>query len=588
MIKAIIDGYEINVEPGTTILDAAKKVQINIPTLCYHPDLPATAACGICIVKVKSAMGERILRACCTPVEEGMEIITNDPEVIVIRQNVLQLILSNHPNECLECERSGSCELQQLAWEFGMKSRYFENIYKKVDEDDSTRIIILHPEKCIKCGRCLEVCQKMQNVWALSFLDRGIETRFAPAGDIDDVSLDDSPCIRCGQCAEHCPVGAIIVLDQTKVVWDALRDKQKYCVVQIAPSVRAAIGESFGYEPGTILTGKLYSALRRLGFKAVFDTNFSADVTIIEEANEFVERFVHEKKELPLITTCCPSWVDFMEKHHPDMIPNFSSCKSPQQIMGALSKTYYADKMGIAPENIFMVSIMPCTSKKFEITRSMEMFSSGHRDVDVVLTTRELARMIKQTGLDFAKLEDAEPDHILSDYSGAGTIFGSTGGVMEAALRTAYNLITKKELDNVDFEQVRGLEGIKETTVNIEGTEVRVCAAHGLANVETIINRIREAKENGEELPYHFVEVMACKGGCIGGGGQPYGVGISNEIRLKRMKGLYDDDKNSAKRCSHNNPYIIKLYEDFVKDPLGETAERYFHTSYRERVTYKK
>ncbi len=580
MIKAIIDGYEIEIEKGTTILDAAKKVQINIPTLCYHPDLPATAACGICIVKVKQNGTDKILRACCTPVENGMEIVTNDPEVIVIRQNVLQLILSNHPNECLECERNGSCELQKLAWEFGIKSRYFENNYEKLPEDDSTRIIILHPEKCIKCGRCLEVCQQMQNVWALSFLERGIKTRFAPAGDTNDVLLDDSPCIRCGQCAEHCPVGAIVVLDQTKLVWEALRNEDKYCDVQIAPSVRAAIGESFGFEPGTILTGKLYSVLRRLGFKAVFDTNFAADVTIMEEASEFVERFVHEKKQLPLITTCCPSWVDFMEKHHPDMIPHFSSCKSPQQIMGVLAKTYYAEKMGIDPEQIFMVSIMPCTSKKFEIIRSMEMFSSGHRDVDIVLTTRELGRMIKQTGLDFARMNETEPDYILGDYSGAGTIFGASGGVLEAALRTANHLITHKELEKVEFEQMRGLEGIKEAKLNINGNEIRVAAAHGLANVETILN--------GEELPYHFVEVMACKGGCIGGGGQPYGIGINNDIRLKRMAGLYADDKNAKTRYSHKNPYIIKLYEDFLETPLGEKAERYLHTSYRERVTYKK
>ena len=409
---------EVTVPAGTSILDAARRVQVKIPTLCKHPDLPATAACGLCIIKI--AGNRKFPRACATALEPGMEITTHNPELTEVRRSTLELILSNHPNACLTCGRNGDCELQTLAADFGIRQDSIPRYVRDLEPDCSTGSIVLEFTKCIKCGRCIQVCQEVQNVWALSFLERGIHTRMAPAGDI---SLADSPCIRCGQCSAHCPTGAIIEKDEIATVWDALRDEGKFCTVQIAPSVRVALGEAFGYPPGTDLTGKIYSVLRRLGFRAVFDTNFSADLTIIEEASEFVERFANGSGELPLITSCCPSWVDYMEKYFDDLIPNFSTAKSPQQMLGALAKTYYAEKSGIDPETIYQVSIMPCTAKKYELQRTDEMSASGYRDVDVSLTTRELARMIKQSGVAFDELPDGEADSILGTYSGAGLIF---------------------------------------------------------------------------------------------------------------------------------------------------------------------
>ncbi len=578
MVKAVIDGLEVEVPEGTTILEAAKTVQVKIPTLCKHPDLPPSASCGICIVRVKGR--NKMLRACCTPIEDGMEIITNDPEIVEVRRTVLELILSNHPDECLICGRNNNCELQQLASEFGIRENRYPKILREIPDDLSTGTIELHPQKCILCGRCIEVCQEIQDVWALSFLERGFNTRISPAGDI---SLGESPCVKCGQCSAHCPTGAIFEKDDTEKVWNALRDPEKYCVVQIAPAVRVAIGEGFGYPYGTNLTGKLYALLRRLGFKAVFDTSFGADVTVMEEATEFVKRFKEHIGPLPLITTCCPSWVDFMEKFYPDMIEHFSSAKSPHEMLGVLAKTYYAQKKGLDPAKIFMVSIMPCTSKKYEITRSEEMFASGYQDIDVVLTTRELVRMIKQAGIDFNNLPEEEPDHILGDYTGAGVIFGATGGVMEAALRTAHYLITGRNLEKVEFEQVRGLEGIKRCVIHIDGVDVKVAVAHGLANVEKILNEVREAKEKGKDLPYHFIEVMACPGGCVGGGGQPYGV--TDELRIARAKGLYEDDEHRI-RYSHENPYIKQLYDEFLGHPLSEKAHTLLHTHYTPRPIY--
>ncbi|MBF0252317.1 MAG: iron hydrogenase small subunit [Candidatus Omnitrophica bacterium] len=581
MGKAHINDIEIKFTEGMTILDAALKVNIKIPTLCKHPDLTASAACGICIVKIEGS--GKMPRACCTKIEEGMKIITHDPELVRIRRTIIELILSAHPNDCLVCGRNNNCELQTMAADFGIRKESFSPIVKKLPEDGSTGTIKLEPSKCIQCGRCIEVCQNTQNVWALSFLGRGINTRMAPAGDIQ---LKDSPCVRCGQCSAHCPTGAIFEYDDTGSVWDDLQDADKYCIVQIAPSVRVALGEGFGYPPGTNLTKKIYAALRRLGFDIVFDTNFSADITIMEEASEFVERFVHHKGVLPLITTCCPSWVDFMEKFHTDMVPHFSSAKSPQEMMSTMCKTYYAEKNGIDPNKICVVSIMPCTAKKYEITRTEEMFVTGKQSTDHVLTTRELIRMIKQAGIDFRQLPNEEADHLMGDYSGAGTIFGATGGVMEAALRTAYKFVTKENLAKVEFENVRGLEGVKETSVDIKGTKIKIAVAHGLGNVEYVLNKIKKAKEAGEELPYHFVEVMACPGGCIGGGGQPYG--IQDEIRKARAKGLYEDDKNSEIRCSHDNPYIKKLYDEYLGKPLGEKAHHLLHTKYVPRPEYRK
>ncbi len=583
IIHVKINGVDVEVPEGSTILDAARELGIKIPSLCKHPDLKPTAACGLCIVKV--AGSQKMPRACATPIEEGMEITTNDGELTAIRRTVLELIISNHPNSCLTCGRNGNCELQTLAGEFCIRDDRFKRYVPELAPDHSNGSISIDFTKCIKCGRCVQVCQQLQDVWALSFLDRGIHTRMAPAGDI---SLADSPCIKCGQCAAHCPTGAIVEVDETRTVWRALRDREKVCTVQIAPSVRVAIGEEFGYPPGTNLNKRLYAVLRRLGFQAVFDTNFSADLTIMEEGSEFVERFVHGKGALPLITSCCPSWTDFMEKYHHDFVDNFSTAKSPQQMLGVMAKTYYSEKMGIDPAKHFQVSIMPCTAKKYELERTDEMFASGYQDVDVTLTTRELARLIKQSGLIFEEMPEEEADSILGEYTGAGTIFGTTGGVMEAALRSAYFLVTGENLprEAIDIQPVRGLEGVKEAEVDIKGTKVRVAVAHGMANVSKVMDRVRDAKEKGEEPPYHFIEVMACRGGCIGGGGQPYGV--CDDVRLKRMEGLYQEDRDMALRFSHENPEIKRIYDEFLGSPLSEKAEELLHTKYVPRKVYLK
>ena len=580
-VRAKINGMPVEVPEGTSILEAARKAGIRIPTLCKHPDLLPTAACGLCIVKI--AGQGRMPRACATALQDGMEVTTHDGELTRVRRMVLELILSTHPNACLTCGRNGNCELQTLAGEFGVRDDRLEKHIPDIPIDRSNGSITIDFTKCIKCARCVQVCQDVQNVWALSLLNRGIDTRMAPAGDI---SLADSPCIKCGQCAAHCPTGAIVEHDEIPAVWEALRDPDAFCSVQIAPSVRVALGEEFGFPPGTNLTRQIYAILRRLGFQAVFDTNFSADLTIMEEASEFVERFAHGKGPLPLITSCCPAWTDYMEKNHQDFIPNFSTAKSPQQMLGVMAKTYFSEKMGIDPAKHIQVSIMPCTAKKYELERTDEMFASGHQDVDIALTTRELARMIKQSGLVLREMPEEEADSVLGEYSGAGTIFGTTGGVMEAALRTGHFMVTGENLprDAVEIHPVRGLEGVKEAEIDIRGATVRVAVAHGMANVDKVLDRVREARERGEDPPYHFIEVMACPGGCIGGGGQPYG--ISNEVRRKRMEGLYQDDQDRALRCSHENPSIQRIYREFLGEPLGEKAERLLHTRYKPRRTY--
>lgn len=581
MITARINDLPVEVPEGTSILDAARRVHVKIPTLCKHRDLLPTAACGICIVRNKG--GNKLIRACCTPLEQGMEITTHDSDIVDVRRSTLELILSNHPQACLTCGRNGECELQTLAADFNIPMESIKRYVKDVKPDTSTNCIVIDFTKCIKCGRCVQVCQDLQNVWALSFLDRGINTRMAPAGDI---TLAESPCVKCGQCSAHCPTGAIVEKDETPAVWSALHNKEKVCVVQIAPSVRVTVGEAFGLPPGTNLTKKLYNALRRLGFHAIFDTNFAADVTIVEEASEFVERFAHQSGPLPLITSCCPAWTDHMEKRHWDFIDNFSTAKSPQQMLGALAKTYYAEKAGLDPAKLFMVSVMPCTAKKFELSRTEEMRASGQPDVDVVLTTRELARMLKQSGIDFLNLEDAEPDSILGGYTGAGTIFGATGGVMEAAIRTAYSYVTGRKLERIELEAVRGLQGVKEAEIDIDGTKIRVAVAHGLGHVDQVLDRVREARNAGKESPYHFIEVMACPGGCIGGGGQPYGV--DNERRLKRSAGLYQDDRERKIRCSHENPEVIQVYKEFLGQPLSGKSHDLLHTRYTARPLYKR
>jgi iron-only hydrogenase group A len=588
MINAKINGIPVQVAEGTTILEAARTVEVKIPSLCYNDDLEPWAACGICVVKIEGS--PKLVRACTTPIAEGMSVITNDPDLVQTRKTVIELILSTHPDDCLACPRNQECELQRLAAEFGVREQPFTKMLRGLPVDNSSVSLILNPEKCVRCGRCVKVCQEMQNVWAIEFLGRGDSTRIAPAAD---VKLAEGPCIRCGQCSAHCPVGAIYENDQTKDVWDALMksgDDAKTCVVQIAPAVRVALGEAFGLQPGTNITKKIYTALRRLGFDVVFDTNFSADLTIMEEGTELVKRLTDQAsgKEgpLPLITSCCPAWVDYMEKYYGDMIPNFSTAKSPQQMMGAMIKTYYAQKAGLDPAKIYSVSIMPCTAKKYENGRDKTMWSSGQKDVDVTLTTRELARMIKQAGIDIVKLPDSEPDSPMGPNTGAGVIFGASGGVMEAALRTAYTLVTGDELKDVNFTGVRGISGIKEATIDIKGTEIRVAVAHQMGNIAQVLERVRKARDEGKEVPWHFIEVMACRGGCIGGGGQPYG--CTDEVRKMRIRGIYDADEQSTYRCSHHNPYIKQVYKDFLGEPCGHKSHELLHTHYESKPLYLK
>ncbi|MCL2066749.1 MAG: NADH-dependent [FeFe] hydrogenase, group A6 [Treponema sp.] len=583
MVKITINGNELEVESGTTILDAAKKLNIKIPTLCYNPDLPPWASCGICIVRM--AGSPKMVRACTTPCENNMNIITHDPEIISVRRTVLEMILSNHPDDCLQCPRNGSCELQNLASEFGIREAPFVKVLRNLPVDDSNPAIVLCPEKCVKCGRCVKVCQDVQNVWALEFLGRGIKGRIASAAD---APLGDSPCIKCGQCAAHCPVGAIYEHDDIAAVWKALQDTSLHTAVQIAPAVRVALAEEFGLKPGTVFTKKIYAALRRLGFKTVFDASFSADLTITEESTELVKRLAEKGSVLPLITSCCPAWVDYLEKYYPDMIPNFSTAKSPQQIMGAMIKAYWAEKAGVDPNKVYSVAVMPCTAKKWETRRNDDMKSAGYGyDVDIVLTTRELARMLKQSGIEILDLPDEEADSPLGPYSGAGVIFGVTGGVMEATVRNAYYLLTKKELPGVNLTDARGIEGVKEATVDFgNGTKIRIAIAHQMGNIAAVLDKIRAARDAGQEMPYQFVEVMACRGGCVGGGGQPYG--CTDDVRLQRTAGIYTDDEKSQYRCSYQNPNITQVYKEFLGEPGSDKAHKLLHTKYVERPLYIK
>jgi iron-only hydrogenase group A len=576
-----INGMPVEIEAGSNILAAAKKLNVNIPTLCYHPDLPAWAACGLCVVKQEHS--PKLLRACAAPVVENLSIITHDAELYQIRKTVLEMILSTHPSSCLTCGRNGTCELQRFAAEFGIRDQPYEVRIVDLPKDTSTTSIVLDPSKCIKCGRCVQVCQQLQGVYALEFIGRGDNTVVSPAADLP---LDDSPCIKCGQCSAHCPVGAIFEKDETRDFVRAISDPEKHVVVQIAPAVRVAMGEAFNLPPGTITTGRIYSALRRLGVDKVFDTNFSADLTIMEEGSELVKRLTTGVGAIPQITSCCPAWTDYMEKYYPDMIPNFSTAKSPMMMQGAITKTYYAKNAGVDPATIYSVAIMPCTAKKFEISRDENMQASGYPDVDLVLTTREFARLVKASGIDFAVLTDEPADSPIGMYAGAGTIFGNTGGVMEAALRTAYVLMTGEELADVNIAAVRGMEGVRSGEVDVKGTKVRVAVAHGMANVSTLLEEIRMARAQGTEPPYHFIEVMACRGGCVAGGGQPYAT--TDDIRTKRIAGLYTDDEKSTYRCSHQNPEIQQIYTEFLEKPLSEKSHHLLHTTYTERKIYKK
>ena len=576
-IHLTINGIPVEVEPGTSVLEAAKKAGVRIPTLCYHPDLKPFGSCGLCICKQEGSA--KILRACATPCAEGMKIITHDDELYQVRKTIIELTMSTHPSSCLTCVRNNNCELQKLAIEYGVREQPFEERIKERKVDDSTGVIVMDPYKCIKCGRCVQVCQQLQGVYALDFIGRGDNTTMSPAANLP---LNSSPCIKCGQCVVHCPVGALYEQDDVSKMMKAIHDPTKVVCVQMAPSVRVAIGEEFGLKPGEISTGKLYTALRRLGCDYVFDTNFGADLTIMEEGSELVDR-IKNGGVLPQFTSCCPGWINYIEEYYPDLLDNLSSAKSPMMMQGAVTKSYFAEKAKIAPENIYSVAIMPCTAKKDEIKRPISAYKDG--DVDVVLTTRELARIISQYGIDFANLEEGEVDSPIGEYTGAATIFGVTGGVMEAAVRTAYNLVTGKELKKVEVSAVRGLEEVKKGVVDFAGTPVNVAVVHGMANAKDILDEIREAKKKGEKVPYDFVEFMACRGGCIAGGGQP--IGTDDDVRKKRTDGLYADDEKCTLRRSHENPSIKKIYSEYLGAPLSHKAHELLHATFSAKPLYK-
>ncbi len=569
-VTLTIDGREVTVPAGTSILEAAKSVGIEIPSLCYLKDINVIGSCRVCVVEVERA--KALQASCVTPVAPGMVVHTNSAKVRESRKMTVEMILSDHPYECATCPRNLNCELQSLAERLGIRAVRFGGI-KHSDQsvDDSTPALVRDPNKCILCRRCVAVCEKVQSVSAIGPLGRGFGTTIAPAwGE----TMSQSQCVQCGQCILVCPVGALHEREYVEDVWRALADPKKHVIVQTAPAVRVSIGEPFGIEPGNVSTGKLVAALRRLGFAKVFDTDFTADLTIMEEGSELLERLKTGGK-LPLITSCSPGWIKFMEGFYPDLADNVSSCKSPQQMFGALAKTYYAEKAGIDPADIVMVSIMPCTAKKYECQRP-EMSASGYQDVDYVLTVRELATMIKQAGIDFQNLPDEEYDAPLGISTGAAVIFGATGGVMEAALRTAYELYTGKTLASVDFENVRGLEGLKKATVDLDGTKLNVAIANGLGNARELLDRVKSGQEQ-----YHFIEIMTCPGGCIGGGGQP--IPTDTEIRAKRISAIYQADKDLPLRKSHENPAVQELYETYLGEPLSHRSHELLHTTYSRR-----
>ncbi len=573
-LKLWIDNVEVEVPAGTSILDAAKKAGKYIPTLCYHEDLRATANCGICVVEIEGQNGTK--RACSTAVWEGMKVRTNSKKLRELRRTLLEMILADHEVECPTCEQNNRCQLQDLAYLFGVDEKNMPKVRKPQPVDDDSFAIVRDPNKCISCGRCLIVCQEVQTVHALTIDGRGFEGKITTPFD---KGMLDSPCVNCGQCTVYCPVGALKEKSHVEQVWDALLDDEKYVVVQEAPAIRATLGEEFGMDPEKVTVGKMYAALRRLGFDRVFDTNFSADLTIMEEGTELITR-LKEGGKLPLITSCSPGWIKFMETYFPDLAENVSTCKSPQQMFGTLVKTYFADKEYLNPAKICSVSIMPCTAKKFEANRP-EMRDSGFQDVDYVLTTREFVRMVNEAGIDFKNLPEEKADDLMGQYTGAGTIFGATGGVMEAAIRTAYYVLVGKELDNLDIQAVRGITGIKEASLTVPtkelgDVELNVCVAHGLGNARKVMEWIQSGEKN-----YHFVEIMACPGGCVGGGGQPYGSSIAD--RARRGLSLYKEDKDLPARCSHQNEDVMKCYRDFLDAPNSEKAHKLLHTYYFER-----
>ena len=579
LVKLTIDGVSVEVPAGTTVLEAAKKAGINIPTLCYLKDINQIGACRMCIVDT----GARAFGAACVlPVANGMNVKTNTPKLREARRVNLELLLSNHDKRCLDCARNQKCELQQMCIDLGVEDvDKFKGKINEYDIDDLSPSIVRNNNKCILCRRCVAACNNTQAVGVIGPMGRGFKTQIRSAWD---QPLNDVACINCGQCIAACPTGALYEKDSTKAVWDLLADETKHVVVQPAPAVRAALGEEFGMPMGTSVTGKLAAALRRLGFEKVFDTDWGADLTIMEEGTEFIGR-LKNNGTLPMITSCSPGWIKFCETYYPDFIDNLSSCKSPHEMEGAMIKSYWAKKEGIDPKDIRVVSVMPCTAKKFEAKRP-ELGHDGMQDVDEVITTRELARMIKEAGIDFVNLPDEDFDPVLGESTGAAVIFGVTGGVMEAALRTVYEKVTGETLENVDFTAVRGIEGVKEATVKVGDLDVNVAVAHGTANAAKLLDSIRSG-----EKTYHFIEVMGCPGGCVTGGGQPI---VSAQKRMEcdpkqlRAAALYKEDANKPERKSHENASIMAVYRDFLGEPNSHLAHELLHTHYTKRPKYTK
>lgn len=593
MINIKIDGIDIQVEEGKTILEAARDLNIHIPTLCHHEDLCVAGNCRVCVVEEKKH--RNLVASCAMPVEEGMEVITNSVKVRNARKHIIELLLSEHNERCTTCVKNGNCELQEIASEFIIEDPKFIDLapYKGYTIDQISPSIIKDDSKCIRCQRCVRTCEQLQKVSALWVAYKGDKMKIST---FFEFPMNEVVCTNCGQCINRCPTAALSERNYVEEVFDAIYDDEKHVVVQTAPAVRVALGEELGFDPGMRVTGKMVSALRKLGFDSVLDTDFTADLTIIEEGHELLSRLkrvlVDGDKDviLPMTTSCSPGWIKFIEHKYPELLGNVSSCKSPQQMFGALAKTYYAKQRNIDPKNIVSVSIMPCTAKKYEADRP-EMRDSGYKDVDYVLTTRELGRMIKQSGLDFLSLEDEKYDSIMGESTGAAVIFGATGGVMEAALRTAYEVVTGRPVpfDNLNITPVRGMDGVKEATIKIEGclddwkflegVELNVAIAHGLANADNVMKAVREGTVN-----YHFIEIMACPGGCLGGGGQP--VPTNKEIRKKRAEAIYSEDENMELRKSHENPEIVRIYKEFLDKPLGEKSHKLLHTKYSKRSRY--